>query len=149
MNSVSTPSNKNSIKQLEFGESKNKQDDGQVFHIQESIYKKNTNDSLGSTALVMMLEPVTESQFSRVAKGPLMSCPSNKIEVLQDSGFIGDLFFNVQLTILAMRTLLLHTAIVIMSFWTILKQFVPAAGHVWHLQASTTSWLFHLVFQLA
>ncbi len=54
---------------------------------------QNTKDKLGATALIAIMEPVTESQkFSR-KKLFLMSCPSNKIKVLLDSGSNGDLYF--------------------------------------------------------
>ena len=44
-------------------------------------------------ALIAIMEPVTEShEFSR-KKLPLVSCPSNKIKVLLDSGSDGDLYF--------------------------------------------------------
>jgi hypothetical protein len=44
-------------------------------------------------ALVAIMEPATESQSSRVNKQPLKSHPSNKINVLLDSGSDGDLYF--------------------------------------------------------
>ena len=53
----------------------------------------NTSDYVGVTALIAIMEPVTEShEFSR-KKLPLISCPSNKIKVLLDSGSDGDLYF--------------------------------------------------------
>ena len=42
----------------------------------------NTKDKLGVTALIAIMQPVTESQSSRAYKQPLRSRPSNKIKVL-------------------------------------------------------------------
>ena len=56
-------------------------------------YQINTKDRLGVTALVAIMEPVTESQSCRVIKQPLKSHPSNKIKVLLDSGPDRDLYF--------------------------------------------------------
>ena len=53
----------------------------------------NTKDKLGFTALIAIMEPLTESQSSRAYKQPLRSRPSNKIKVLLDSGSNGDLYF--------------------------------------------------------
>ena len=52
----------------------------------------NTKDKLGVTALIAIMEPATESQFSRAYKQPLRSRPSNKIKVLLESGSDGDLY---------------------------------------------------------
>ena len=54
---------------------------------------KSTKEYQGITALIAIMEPVTESQMSRVYKQPQKGCPSNKIKVLMDSGSDGDLFF--------------------------------------------------------
>ena len=54
--------------------------------------KENTKEQLGVMALIAIMEPVTESQSSRVIKQPLRSHPSNKNKVLLDSGSHGDLF---------------------------------------------------------
>jgi hypothetical protein len=59
----------------------------------EQIQSKNTTPHLGVTAVIAVMEPVTESQFSRAYKQPLRSRPSNKIRVLLDSGSDGDLYF--------------------------------------------------------
>jgi hypothetical protein len=56
-------------------------------------WKENTKDKLGVTALIAIMEPVTESLSSRAYKQPLRSRPSNKIKVLLDSGSDGDLYF--------------------------------------------------------
>ena len=53
----------------------------------------NTKNKLGVTALIALMKPATESQSSRAYKQPLRSRPSNKIKVLLDSGFDGDLYF--------------------------------------------------------
>jgi hypothetical protein len=52
-----------------------------------------TKYCLAVTALVVIMEPATESQSSRACKQPLRSHPSNKIKVLLDSGSDGDLIF--------------------------------------------------------
>ena len=55
--------------------------------------KNNIKDKLGVTALIAIMEPVTENQSSRAYKQPLRTDPSNKIRVLLDSGSDGDLYF--------------------------------------------------------
>ena len=61
--------------------------------VKDKNAKSNTSDYLGVTALVAIMEPVTESQkFSR-KKLPLMSHPTNKIKVLSGSGSNGDRYF--------------------------------------------------------
>ena len=61
--------------------------------VKDKNAKSNTSDYLGATALIAIMEPATESpKFSR-KKLPLMSCPSNRIKVLLDSGSDGDLYF--------------------------------------------------------
>eukprot|EP00804_Cyclotella_cryptica_P001001 CCRYP_012345-RA/>CCRYP_012345-RA protein AED:0.44 eAED:0.44 QI:0/-1/0/1/-1/1/1/0/179 len=52
-----------------------------------------SKDRLCLTALLAIMESVTESQSSRAHKQPLRSRPSNKIKVLLDSGSDGDLVF--------------------------------------------------------
>ncbi len=47
---------------------------------------------LGVTAVIIIMEPATESQSSRVHKQPLRSRSSNKIRVLLDSGSDGSVF---------------------------------------------------------
>jgi hypothetical protein len=44
-------------------------------------------------ALIAIMEPATESHYSRAYKHPLRSCPSNKIKVLLDAGSDGGLYF--------------------------------------------------------
>ena len=44
-------------------------------------------------AVIAIMEPVTESQELSRKKLPLVSCPSNKVKVLLDSGSDGDLNF--------------------------------------------------------
>jgi hypothetical protein len=55
--------------------------------------KENTKEQVGVMALIAIMEPATESQSSREYKQLLRSHPSNKIKVLLDSGFNGDLYF--------------------------------------------------------
>ena len=59
----------------------------------KQVVAPHTKDRLGVTALVAIIEPVTESQSSRAYKQPLRSQPSNKIKVPLDSGSDGDLIF--------------------------------------------------------
>ncbi len=54
-------------------------------------HAKNTTAHLGVMAVIAIMEPATESQFSRALKQPLRSHPSNKKRVLWDSGSNGDL----------------------------------------------------------
>jgi hypothetical protein len=54
------------------------------------VVASHTNDRLGVTALVAIMEP---AKSSRACKQPLRSRPSNKIKVLLDSGSDGDLIF--------------------------------------------------------
>ena len=61
--------------------------------IKTTNQKENTKEKLGVTALIAIMEPVTESPSSRAYKQPLRSHPSNKIKVLLDSGCNGDLYF--------------------------------------------------------
>ena len=63
-------------------------------HITMKTINPNTKDKLSVTALIAIMEPVTESQSSRAYKQPLRSHPNNnKIKVLLDSGSNGDLYF--------------------------------------------------------
>jgi hypothetical protein len=55
--------------------------------------KENTKEKLGGRALLVIMEPATESQSSRAYKQHLRSPPSNKINVLLDSGSNEDLYF--------------------------------------------------------
>jgi hypothetical protein len=52
--------------------------------------KENIKEQVGAMALIAILKPASESQYSRAYKQPLRSCPSNKIKVLLDSGSDGD-----------------------------------------------------------
>ena len=45
-------------------------------------------------AVVAIMEAATENSSSKRPQIPLMSCPSNKIPVLLDTGSNGDLFFH-------------------------------------------------------
>ena len=45
-------------------------------------------------AIVAIMEPATENLSSKISQIPLMSHPSNKIQVLLDTGSNGDLFFD-------------------------------------------------------
>ena len=61
--------------------------------VKDKNAERNTSEYLGVTALVAIMEPLTESQkFSR-KKLPLTSHPSNKEKVLMDSGSNGNLYF--------------------------------------------------------
>jgi hypothetical protein len=51
------------------------------------------SDDLGVTAIVAIMEPVTEKLSPKIPQNPLRSHPSNKIRVLLDTGSNGDLFF--------------------------------------------------------
>jgi hypothetical protein len=55
--------------------------------------KENTKEHQSVTALIDIMEHVTESQSSRAHKQPLRSQPTNKIKVLLDSASNGDPYF--------------------------------------------------------
>ena len=61
--------------------------------VKDKNARSNTSDYLRATALVAIMEPATESQKFSKKKPPMAICPSNKIEVLLDSGLDGDLYF--------------------------------------------------------
>ncbi len=61
--------------------------------VKDKNAKSNTSDYLGVMALVAIMEPATESQKFNRKKLHMMSCPSNKIKVLLDSGSDGDIYF--------------------------------------------------------
>jgi hypothetical protein len=54
---------------------------------------KTLNEKEYTKEHLAIMEPVTASQSFRSSNQPLISCPSNKIKILLDSGSNGDLYF--------------------------------------------------------